>query len=87
MIFRLATLPCRFLRLPDPVLRPGADASLVLLDAERVRENNDYLAPLVLPTGIDAVWIHGVPVLDHGTLRAPRPFPGRVLASPVRADG
>jgi N-acyl-D-amino-acid deacylase len=87
MIFRLATLPCRFLRLPDPVLRPGVDASLVLLDAERVRENNDYLDPLVLPSGIDAVWVHGVQVLDHGTLRAPRPFPGRVLASPARVDG
>lgn len=85
LVYRLATLPCRFLHLPDPVLREGADASLVLFDAERVRENNDYLDPLVLPTGIDAVWVHGHQVLDHGALRAPRPFPGRVLTSPVRA--
>ncbi len=85
MIYRLATLPCRFLRLPDPVLREGADASLVLLDPERVRERNDYLDPLVPPEGIDAVWIHGVRVLDGGRLVAPpRPFPGRILASPVR---
>jgi N-acyl-D-amino-acid deacylase len=87
MIYRLATLPCRFLHLPDPVLREGADASLVLLDAERVRENNDYLDPMALPTGIDAVWVHGAQVLDHGTLRSPRPYPGRILASPVRAAG
>jgi len=83
MVYRLATLPCRFLHLPDPVLREGADASLVLLDAERVRENNDYLDPMVLPTGIDAVWVHGALVLDHGALRSPRPYPGRILRSPV----
>lgn len=83
MVYRLATLPCRFLRLPDPVLREGADASLVLFDAEAVRERNDYLDPLVPPVGIDAVWVHGALVLDHGTLRAPRPFPGRILRSPL----
>ncbi|MBL0277742.1 MAG: hypothetical protein IPQ24_16965 [Anaeromyxobacter sp.] len=87
MVHRLATLPCRFLHLPDPVLRPGADASLVLFDAEAVRENNDYLDPLVPPTGIDAVWVHGALVLDHGVLRSPWPLPGRILQSPVRADG
>jgi hypothetical protein len=25
--------------------------------------------------------VHGVRVLDHGRLEAPRPFPGRILAS------
>lgn len=84
IVFRLATLPCRFMRLPDPVLRPGADASLVLFDWERVRERNDYLDPLVLPEGIDDVWVHGVRVLAAGRLvPPPRPFPGRALLSPV----
>jgi N-acyl-D-amino-acid deacylase len=82
MAFRLATLPCRFLRLTDPVLRPGADASLVLFDAARVRERNDYLDPTVPPEGIDVVWVHGHRVLDHGRLRSPRPYPGRILSSP-----
>ena len=36
---------------PIPVLRAGADASLVLFDAERVRERNDYLNPEVRPEG------------------------------------
>jgi N-acyl-D-amino-acid deacylase len=86
-IFRLATLPCRFLRLPDPTLREGGDASLVLLDPEAVRERNDYLEPLVLPEGIDGVWVHGARVLDGGRLvPPPRPFPGRILASRPRAD-
>lgn len=87
LVWRLATLPCRFLHLPDPTLREGADASLVLFDAATVGERNDYLDPLVPPAGIDAVWVHGHRVLDHGTFTVPRPFPGRVLASPVRAAG
>jgi len=81
MVWRMSTLPCRFLRLPDPVLRPGADASLVLFDPERVREENDYDSPLVPPSGIDMVWVHGELVLDHGRLYAPDPFPGRILAT------
>ncbi|MEI7703104.1 MAG: hypothetical protein WCK73_00755 [Deltaproteobacteria bacterium] len=85
MVFRMATLPMRFLRLPDPTLRPGADASLVLLDAERVRERNDYESPLVPPEGIDMVWVHGELVLDHGRLVVPRRFPGRTLTSPPSA--
>ncbi|GEJ58907.1 N-acyl-D-amino-acid deacylase family protein [Anaeromyxobacter diazotrophicus] len=85
LVWRLATLPCRFLHLPDPALREGADASLVLFDPATVGERNDYLDPLVPPAGIDAVWVHGHRVLDHGTFTVPRPFPGRVLASPVRA--
>jgi N-acyl-D-amino-acid deacylase len=89
IVYRLATLPCRFLHLPDPVLREGGDASLVLFDATEVRERNDYLHPLVPPEGIDMVWVHGVPVLEAGRLVCPAPFPGRVLTSPVagrRAD-
>ncbi len=84
MIWRLATLPCRFLNLPDPTLRVGADASLVLFDPEGVAEKNDYLDPLVRPAGIDMVWIHGHRVLDHGRFIVPKPFPGRVLTSPLR---
>ncbi len=85
MIWRLATLPCRFLNLPDPTLKIGADASLVLFDPATVGERNDYLDPLLRPAGIDMVWVHGELVLDHGTLIAPAAFPGRILASPLRA--
>jgi hypothetical protein len=81
IVQRLATLPCRFLRLPDPTLRSGADASLVLFDPERVSDRNDYLEPLVPNVGIDAVWVHGELLLDHGTFRVPRALPGRVLAT------
>ena len=85
MVWRMATLPCRFLNLPDPTLRVGADASLTLFDPGTVRENNDYLSPEIRPSGIDCVWIHGALALDRGRLTAPRPFPGRALVSPVRS--
>ncbi len=84
MVWRMATLPCRFLNLPDPTLRVGANASLTLFNPATVRERNDYLNPEIRPEGIDCVWIHGALVLDHGALIAPRPFPWRTLASPVR---
>jgi N-acyl-D-amino-acid deacylase len=79
IVYRMSTLPCRFLGLEDPVLAPGADASLVLFDWQAVGERNDYLDPLVPPQGIDAVWVHGALVLDHGTFHPPAPFPGRIL--------
>jgi hypothetical protein len=40
---------------------------------------------LVRPAGIDMVWVHGELMLDHGTLVAPAPFPGRILTNPNRA--
>lgn len=81
IVYRMATMPCRFLRLPDPVLREGADASLVLFDWNRVQERNDYLNPLVPPEGIDVVWVHGERVLDHGIFHPVPPFAGRLLIS------
>jgi N-acyl-D-amino-acid deacylase len=84
MIWRMATLPCRFLNLPDPTLKIGVDASLVLFDPETVAERNDYLNPSIAPGGIDMVWVHGRRVLDQGKLIAPSPFPGRILTSPLR---
>jgi N-acyl-D-amino-acid deacylase len=83
MVWRISTLPCRFLNLPDPTLRAGADASLVLFDPNTVGERNDYTDPLIRPAGIDMVWVHGALVLDYGTLNVPQPFPGRILLSPA----
>jgi len=79
IVGRLADLPCRFLGLPSPVLRPGADASMVLFDWETVGENNSYDQPLIPPTGIHKVWVHGQLVFDEGLFSVKRPFPGRIL--------
>src|SRR5208282_2516786 len=53
MVWRMATLPCRFLNLPDPTLKVGADASLTLFDPAAVGERNDYSDPSIRPAGID----------------------------------
>ena len=86
MIWRMATLPSRFLNLADPTLRVGADASLVLFDPDTVAERNDYLDPSIRPAGIDMVWVHGECVLDHGQLIVPAAYPGRILTSPLRQN-
>ena len=79
MIWRMSTLPCRFLGLEDPVLKPGADASMVLLDWERVREKNDYENPEVLPEGIRKVWVHGLLAMNDGQFMTAEPYPGTIL--------
>ncbi len=79
VVFRISTLPCRFLGIEEPVLGKGADASLVLFDWSAVRERNDYLSPLEPSEGIDVVWVHGEKVLDHGTIQVPGRYPGRIL--------
>ena len=79
IVYRMSVLPCRFLGIDDPVLAPGADASLVLFDPESVRERNDYLDPKVPPEGIDAVWVHGDLVLDQGRIVPPARYPGRIV--------
>lgn len=86
IVYRMSTLACRFLRLDDPALKVGADASLVLFDWEHVTERNDYLSPLIPPLGIDRVWVHGHCVLADGVfLPPPAPFPGRILLSQARS--
>lgn len=42
------------------VLRAGAQADLVLLDPERVRDRASYEDPVQFSEGIEAVWVNGV---------------------------
>ena len=79
IVHRLAVLPCDFMGLPSPVLRAGADASLVLIDWDRVTERNSYEDPLVPPEGIDATWVHGDLVQHEGRILPPKVFAGRHL--------
>ena len=79
IVHRLAVLPCEFMGLPSPVLREGADASVVLFDWDRVTERNSYEDPLVPPDGIDAVWVHGELVQHEGRIHPPKAFGGRHL--------
>ena len=84
IVYRLAVLPCEFMGLPSPVLREGADASLVLFDWDSVTERNSYEDPLVLPEGIDATWVHGELVQHEGRIHPPEVFGGRHLLTSAR---
>ncbi|MCY4494239.1 MAG: hypothetical protein OXB92_10320 [Acidimicrobiaceae bacterium] len=84
IVHRMSVLPCEFMGLRSPVLRPGADASAVLFDWDRVTERNSYTEPLVHPEGIDAVWVHGELLHSEGRIHAPKDFAGRHLLTPPR---
>ena len=84
MVHRLSVMPCEFMGLTSPVLRDGADASLVLFDWDTVTERNSYEEPLIAPHGIDAVWVHGELVNDEGRIRVPSAFRGRHLLTPPK---
>ena len=79
IVYRMTELPARFLHLESPVLRPGADASLVLFDPGRVIDRNSYDDPFVPNEGIERVWVHGQLLLDRGRFIVPETLPGRVL--------
>ena len=81
IVHRMTGLPCRFLGLPSPVLREGADASLVLFDQNSVGECNDYENPFIPPQGIEGVWVHGVLMYAEGRFESPPEFQGRILRS------
>ncbi|AKQ59561.1 N-acyl-D-amino-acid deacylase family protein [Bordetella hinzii] len=59
------------------VLREGAYADLVLLDALRVEDRATFAHPVAPAAGIDAVWTNGRPVWQDGKTTGERP--GRVL--------
>ena len=79
VVYRLATLPCEFMGLASPILRAGADASLVLFDWKTVSECNSFEEPLVHPQGIDAVWVHGELVQFEQRIGVLSRFGGRHL--------
>ena len=81
IVYRLSVLPCEFVRLRSPVLRPGGDASMVMFDWDTVRECNSFEYPMVPPEGIDGVWVHGDMVNEGGLIRPPATFAGRHLIS------
>ena len=83
IVFRLSTLPLQFLGLESPVLAPGSDASVVLFDWDTVTERNSFEDPMIPPTVIDGVWVHGELVYEDGVFLPPPHYPGRILWSPA----
>jgi N-acyl-D-amino-acid deacylase len=58
----------------------GFFADLVAFDAETIRENSTYTRPHQLATGVDWVWVNGIPVIAQG--RATGARPGRFVRGP-----
>jgi N-acyl-D-amino-acid deacylase len=61
-------------------IRPGAYADLVLFDPATVADGSTWQDPTVLTTGIEEVWVNGVPVWAGG--KTTGATPGRALRRP-----
>lgn len=78
MVRKLASLPCRVLRLWDRgLVRPGFRADLVAFDPRRVRDTATYDDPRRHPEGIHHVLVNGELVVEDGSHTGA--LPGRSL--------
>jgi N-acyl-D-amino-acid deacylase len=75
---RLSAFPAETLSLTDRGrLRRGYFADVVIFDPKTVQDHATYDAPHQLASGVDDVWVNGVPALRHGeATRAPS---GRIV--------
>jgi N-acyl-D-amino-acid deacylase len=77
-IHKMTLLPAQRLGWKDRgVLREGAFADLVLINAGTVIDRSTFQKPFELPSGIEKVFVNGVLVWDAGKATGARP--GRVL--------
>lgn len=77
-VHKMSGLSARHLGLSDRgLIQPGHAADLVLFDPERVLDRATPEDPFALSTGIERVWVNGVPVWDNGAGTGQRP--GQVL--------
>lgn len=76
-VHHLSALPARRFGLGRRgAVRPGAVADLVVVDPETVTDRATYGSPRLAATGIDDVFVAGVPVLAGGELTGARPGRG-----------
>jgi hypothetical protein len=64
-------------------LQVGADADIVLFDANTIIDRATYREPTLRPHGLRDVIVNGVIVVRDGAIRA-QVFPGRGLRGPIR---
>ncbi len=62
-------------------LRVGADADIVVFDAQTVSDRSTYAKPSLPSVGFRHVLVHGVPVVTDGAIRE-NTFPGRGARAP-----
>jgi N-acyl-D-amino-acid deacylase len=75
---RMSSLAAHRLGLEDRgLIAPGMAADLLLFDPDVVQDQATFADPLHYSTGIDYVFVNGVPVIDDGAFRDVRP--GKLL--------
>ena len=62
------------------VVRPGADADLVVFDPDKVRDTSTIEEPVQYPEGIEYVLVNGQVVVDHGE------FNGAMVGRVIRKE-
>ena len=85
-IRKMSALPAQRLGWSDRgVIREGAVADLVLFNPDTVIDRSTYSNPTALPAGIETVFVHGIPIWNHGKPTGARP--GMFLGRGGRAIG
>lgn len=75
---KCTSLAAEILNLPDRgLIMAGRKADLVVFDLANLRDNTTVAEPSVYPSGIEHVYVNGVPVVDAG--RRTQALPGKVL--------
>lgn len=80
-VHKFSALPAARTRLEDRgVIKVGLCADLVVFDPDTVSDRSTYAEPNQLATGMQWVFVNGVPVIDDGDMTGA--LPGRVLRGP-----
>ena len=86
---KMSLAPAQHLERRAPAMRRkgrvqiGADADLVVFDAEMILDRATYRNPLLPPIGIEAVLVGGVPVVRSGVIQE-GVYPGQPIRAPKR---
>lgn len=83
-VYKMTGMPAKRLGLQDRgILREGAFADVVIVDAATVKDRSTFTAPHQYPVGIETVIVNGVVAVEHGKTTGARA--GRVLLRPNHA--
>ncbi|MFN8061294.1 MAG: D-aminoacylase [Vicinamibacterales bacterium] len=85
---KMTSLPAERLKMTDRgLVRAGMKADLVLFNPDTIVDRSTFAEPDLVATGVEKVWVNGVPVWSNGQAtgaRPGRPLP-RSVAGPTRA--